>query len=663
MNQPFTQQNLYLTVSSPLGDDDLIVQAFHGEDRVSGLFHYQVELISEASDIDFSKLVGASMTLNITSGEESYPLNGVVARFVQAGTSQRFTTYYAELRPWLWLTTLVTDSCVFQEKSTPEIIEEIFKGLGYSDYKLTLQGTYPKREFCVQYQETCFDFVSRLMEDEGIFYYFEHEEGKHTLIIADAQDVHAPRGALTTAPVTTAQSSHGADEIITHLALEQQVVSTGYAMTDYNFEQPTTQLGITVGEAGPKARFEYPGGYIAKGDGEARIEKRIQALELPTKRVRGQSFCRGMLSGHTLEITDHVREDLNAEYVMRWVSHSGNQGRYSNSFEAFPSDVPFRPPRITRKPTIQGAQTAVVVGKSGEEIFTDKYGRVKVAFPWDRNAKKDETASCWIRVAQAWAGKGYGAMFIPRIGQEVLVSFLDGDPDRPIITGSVYNAEQTVPYALPGEQTKTTFKTNSAKGGGGSNELRFEDKKDAEEIYLHAQKDMLVEVENDVTRTVKNDETITITNARTTTIEKGDETLTVKEGNRIVKVEKGDETHEVKGKRTVKVSGAETRTHEDKVDHKVGGNFTLKVDGDLVIEAGGKITFKAGSSLAAQSGTSLTVKAGTALKGESGTDLALKAGTNLKGEAGVQLQLKGSAMGEVNGGGMLNLKGGMVKVN
>lgn len=663
MNQPFTQQNLNLTVSSPLGDDDLIVQAFHGEDRISGLFHYQVELISESPDLDFTAVVGEPMTLTVSDGESEYPINGIVARFVQAGTSQRFTTYYAELRPWFWLTTLVTDSRIFQEKSVSEIIEAVFGDLGYSDYKLSLTGTYPKREFCVQYQESCFDFVSRLMEDEGIFYYFTHEDGAHTMVIADSADVHAPRGDLVDAPVADQHTSRGDEEVITHLALEQQVVSVGYAMTDYDFESPATELGVTVGEAGPKERFEYPGGYVKKGDGEARVGKRIEALELPTRRVRGQSFCRGMLSGHSLEVFDHVREDLNDEYVLRWVSHNGGHGRYSNSFEAFPSSVPFRPPCVTRKPKIQGAHTAKVVGKSGEEIFTDKYGRVKVKFPWDRVGKPDETASCWIRVAQSWAGKGFGAMFIPRIGQEVLVTFLDGDPDRPIITGSVYNAEQTIPYDLPTDATKTTFKSNTSKGGGGANELRFEDKKDAEEIYLHAQKDMLVEVENDVTRTIKNDETVTITNARTTTIEKADDTLTVKEGNRTIKVDKGDETHSVKGKRDVKVTKAESHTNEDKFEHKVGGNFTLKVDGDITIQAGGKITLKAGSSMTAQSGTSLTIKSGTAATVQSGTDMNIKGGTNLKAEAGVQLSLKGSAMGEVDGGGMLNLKGGLVKIN
>ncbi len=243
--------------------------------------------------------------------------------------------------------------------------------------------------------------------------------------------------------------------------------------------------------------YEYPGGYKAKSAGDGIAAIRLQELQHPALTMRGDSYCRAFVPGYKFALTGHFREDMNTDYVLRRVAHSATHEAYSNTFDAYPLSVPFRPPRITPRARVMGAQTATVVGKSGEEIWTDKYGRVKVQFHWDQQGKKDENSSCWVRVAHGWAGQGWGMMFLPRIGQEVIVSFLEGDPDRPIITGSVYNAEKTVPYALPGEQTKSTIMGYSSKGGGGNNEIRFEDKKDSEEVYVHAQKDMTIKAEND----------------------------------------------------------------------------------------------------------------------------------------------------------------------
>lgn len=664
MSKKFTQQNVGLKVKGPLGEDDLLLRSFHGEDHLSGLFHYQLELISELPDIDMAAVVGQPMTVLVANGDQEHALNGIVARFVQAGTNQRFTTYYAELRPWCWLLTLVTDSRIFQEKKVPEIIEAVFQEAGFSDFRNDLKGTYEKREYCVQYQETSWNFVSRLMEDEGIFYYFEHEDGKHTLVLADDGSAHKPVEGLDPVKVKPQESVTGGEEIITHLALEQQVTVGGYAMTDYNFEKPSGDLKVKVDGEEPKRQvYEYPGGYMVKGGGESRVKKRIEAFELPAKLIKGQGHVRGFRAGLKFEVTEHVRSDLNREYVLRWVSHAGNTHRYANTFEAFPSDVPFRPQPVTRKPTIVGAQTAKVVGKKGEEIFTDKYGRIKVQFHWDRLGKQDDKASCWIRVSQGWAGKGWGAFFLPRIGQEVIVTFLEGDPDRPLVTGAVYNAEQTVPYSLPGDMTKSTVKSNSSKGGGGYNEIRFEDKKDSEEIFVHAQKDMNVVIENDHTRQVLNDEFITIQKNRTTTIKEEHETLTVEKGDRKIKVAKGNETHEVKGKRTVKVTGAEQHTNDDNFTQEVAGDFVLKVKGNITIEAGGKISMKSGGAFMAKAGSSMVHQAGTSLTNKAGTSLTNKAGTTLTNEAGVSMTNKASASQTVDGGGMLTLKGGVVKIN
>lgn len=664
MTKNFTQQNLGLTVSSPLGDNDLLLRSLHGEDRISGLFHYTLELYSQAVDLDMASVVGQSITAKVAHPGGEFAINGVVSRFVQAGTSQRFTTYYAELRPWLWMLTMVTDSRIFQEKSVLEIIEEVFGDHGFSDYRNDCQGSYDPREYCVQYQESCFDFISRLMEDEGIYYFFEHEDGKHTLVLADDGSAHQVRDGVETARVKNQDSVGGEDEIITHVALEQQVTVGGYAMTDYNFEQPSGQLGVNV--AGAEASlevFEYPGGYVVKGSGESRVKVRIEAEELPAKLLRGQSGMRGFMAGYKFELAEHVRDDLNGEYVLSWVSHSATASKYTNTFEAFPADVPYRPQRLTRKPRVYGTQTAKVVGKSGEEIFTDKYGRIKVKFHWDRKGKADDTASCWVRVSQGWAGKGWGAFFLPRIGQEVIVSFLEGDPDRPLVTGSVYNAEQTVPYSLPGDATKSTLLSRSSKEGDAGNEIRFEDKKDSEEIYVHAQKDWNSVVENDMTLEVRNDQTITIVNSRKTTIKESDDELTIEKGNRKITVAKGDETHSVKGKRSLDVTADESHKNKAKFVHEVAGDYILKVKGNITIEAQGKINLKSTGAFTAESGSTMLHKAGTSLTAKAGTSMTLKAGVTIKAEGGVGFEAKGGAQAKVEGGGMLTLKGGLVKVN
>lgn len=663
MSSNYTQDNLGLTVVSPL-DPDLLLRSMHGEDRISGLFHYHLELYSQKSDLDMTAMVGESVTAKIAYPDGEYCINGIVARFVQAGTSLRFTTYYAELRPWLWMLSMSVDSQIFQEKSVTDIIKQVFDDAGFSDYKISTQGTYNPREYCVQYQESAFDFVSRLMEDEGIFYFFEHEEGKHTMVIADDPSAHKAREGATAAKVAVQENASEFDALVTHISLEQQVTVGAYAMTDYDFEKPTGDLKVSVtGEEAKREVFEYPGGYIVKGDGEGYAKVRIESHELPAKLVRGQSGVRHFLSGYKISVEEHVRSDINGDYVLSYVSHQANTTRYQNTFEGFPSDVPFRPQQLTRKPVIVGAQTAVVVGKSGEEIFTDEYGRIKVKFHWDRKGKSDETASCFIRVAHGWAGKGWGAFYLPRIGQEVIVSFLEGDPDRPIVTGSVYNAEQTVPYALPDNATKSTLKSESSKGGGGNNEFRFEDKKDEEEIYMHAQKDYNVKVENDATWEILNDETVTIKNQRKVTIEEADDLLTVSKGNQTIEVSKGNQETKVKGTRKVDVTDNEDHVNAADFTHEVKGNYTLKVTGNLKIEATGKIDIVSTGAMKIESKQAMDVKAGMDLKAKAGMNMKLEGGINLEAKGGVGFKAKGGAMAEVQGGGMLTLKGGLVKIN
>ncbi|MBI9082848.1 MAG: type VI secretion system tip protein VgrG [Desulfobacterales bacterium] len=693
-----SDEGLYLQVTTPLdsGGRKFIAEEVFGDESLSGLFHYRLKLRTADNKVDFAKILGKAVTVSIEqySGTIRY-INGIVTCFRQSDNDGAMTTYYAELRPWFWQLSLTTDSRIFQNKTAKEIITAIFSDNGFSDHKDSTSGAFAKREYCVQYQETALDFVSRLMEDEGIFYYFEHTKTKHTLVMANAASAHKACPGLKEARYTETDPIAKADDLIDTVMLEQSLVTNKFAAEDFNFETPETDLLTVVkGKSKGKLRvYEYPGEFLKTADGEKIVSRRIEALEVPGKVLSGDGYCRAFICGYKFKMSGHDRADINGEYVLRWLSIQANQDSYANSFEAFPAAVPFRPPRLVKKPKIFGSQTAVVVGKKGEEIWPDKYGRVKVQFHWDQEGKKDENSSCWVRVAQVWAGKSWGTLFIPRMGAEVVVSFLEGNPDRPLIIGTVYNATQTVPYAMPGDKNKSTIKTISTKKGKAGNEIRFDDTKDKEELYVHAQKDYNIKVENDRKKEVLGKETIDITKDRTTTIKEGNESFTVSKGDRTVTITKGSETHSVKAKRGLTVTGAETHTNKDGFTHSVKKNYELKVDGnltinvkgtinivgkkDITIKASGNVTNQAGKSLTNKASMALTNKAGTALTNQAGTSLDNKAGTALTNKGGTTLtnqaglaltnkgltvESKGSASAKVEGGGMLTLKGGMVKV-
>lgn len=681
---PLNQDTLPVKVTTPFSDV-LVVRSFHAEERVSGLFRYSLEMVCDTPDLDFASIVGKGVGVTLAlAGGGTRSFHGICSRFVQAGTFNGITTYHAELRPWLWLLTLAQDCHIYQNLSVPDLVQGVFDALGFSDYKCSLTATYATREYCVQFRESTFDFVSRLLEEEGISYWWEHAAGAHTLVLADDPGAFADLPGLPRASCANSTTRGQMQDVVTRCTLEQRVVTGSVAVDDFNFETPSTDLYSTVeGALGTMLAYSSPGRHGVTADGETRARVRLDAAEAEARLLSGESDCRAFTPGYAFTLQGHDRPDVNARYALLSVVHSADQRSYSNSFTAIPATVTYRPPRVTRKPRIGGAQTATVVGKSGEEIWTDQYGRVVVQFHWDRLGKKDEKSSCWIRVAQGWAGKAWGSVFIPRVGMEVIVSFLDGDPDQPIVSGCVYNAEQTVPYALPGEQTKSTLKSNSSKGGGGFNELRFEDKKDAEEIYVHAQKDLNLVVLNSETDTITQDRTVTVQKGnesltvsegnrtttvtrgndahtvgegnRTVTVSKGNDTHTVSKGKRTVTVDKGDEAHTVGGKRDVKVTGDETHTNGATFTHKSGGSYTLKVTGDLVIDATGSVTIKAGQGL--------TLKAGMGLVAEGGTTFSAKAGTAMAIEGGTTLDAKANASTTVQSSGIMTVKGSLVKIN
>jgi type VI secretion system secreted protein VgrG len=618
----YSQAGRPLRVETALGSDKLLLGAFSGEESVSEPFHFQLELYSEDPAVDGAKLLRTpvTITLDLPAGGQRF-IHGLINRFTQLNRIGDLTRYRAEVVPWLWLLSLTRDCKIFQNLSVLEIVEKVFKDQGFSDFQLKCNKSYAKREFCVQYRETSLNFVSRLMEEEGIFYFFQHANNKHTLILADANSAVQACQGQATARLAAAAGGWQAEDVVLWLQTEHAVQTAKVTLRDYDYLQPSLQLESSVSGQGPGELYDYPGEYTQLDAGERYARLRLESYETWSQVANGTSTCRAFVSGGKFDLKEHFRAALNQPYMLLRLQHTGSTGsfeagaggslEYHNTFTAIPFNVPFRPPRTTKKPTVWGSQTAIVVGKSGEEIWTDSHGRVKVHFHWDRNGKKNEDSSCWVRVATSWAGKNWGFIQIPRIGQEVVIDFLEGDPDRPIITGRVYNADQTPPYTLPGDQTQSGVKSRSSKGGGTDNfnEVRFEDKKGSEQIVIHAEKDMKVEVEHDRSESVGNDETITIGNNRTESVAKdesisidknrtesvgGDESVSIT-GNRSLTVSK-DETIDVTGKRTDSVGKNEDVTIGDNRTHNVGKDDTLSVGKKLAITAADSVMIKTGDA-------------------------------------------------------------------
>ena len=538
-----TQATREIAIQTPLGDNALLLRSFQGEEFLSRLFFFEANLTSENPSIAYDDIVGKSVTLSVTTASSQRYWNGWVSRFVQMHRDNTAATYRATIVPWLWFLGQTADCRIFQNKTVPDLLKQIFQENGYSDFSLRLYGSFAPRDYCVQYRESDLNFVSRLMEEEGIFYFFEHEKGKHTLVLGNDPSAIKDCPGQAQARFQGAGGGWKDDDVILEWSQEQEIRPGVFSMTDYNFETPTTSLLSSAKGKSKWEIYDFPGEYAKRADGDRLSRIRLEEQQMPQLTARGKSDCRAFTTGYKFKLKDHFRDDLNQEYVLTGVHHSARhdigytsgsdasvEPVYENTFECVPASSPIRPARLTAVPIVQGCHTAVVVGPSGEEIFTDKYGRVKVQFHWDREGKKNENSSCWVRVSYPTAGKAWGAIQIPRIGQEVIVDFIEGDPDRPIITGRVYNAGQMPPYDLPGKGMVGGFKSNSTKGGGGYNEFAFDDTKGNELIRVHGQYDMDSVIEHDERLHVKNnrtknvdvDETSTIGNNRTEKVGKNE---------------------------------------------------------------------------------------------------------------------------------------------
>ena len=617
MADALSQHERVLKIDTPLGKDKLLVKSFSGEEEISRLFRFHLDLVSEEATIPPKSIVGKKVTVRVlhADGSTERYFNGFLSRFSQLPSGGRYSYYRAEMVPWPWFLTLTADCRIFQQKTVPDIIQQVFGDFGFSDFSLENQGQHKARDFCVQYRETAFDFVARLMEEEGIFFFFKHEKTKHTLVMADHKGVHQPcpyqdkiNVELTGGPGVTR-----GEDLISHWERHYEFRTGKWAQTDYNFETPSTSLLsnvqtiVDLDQNKKYEVFDYPGEYLNKGDGDTLTKLRMEEEEVGYDVASGNSDCRSLVSGHKITVKGHLQRDQNATYVLTSVVHSAHQSgfasgdehyeeHYYNSFRCIPQDVTFRPVRRTPKPLVHGTQTALVVGPAGEEIYTDNHGRVKVQFHWDREGKKNDTSSCWIRVSQPWAGKNWGAIWLPRIGQEVVVDFLEGDPDRPLIVGRLYNAEQPPPYSLPANMTQSGFKSRSSKNGGTEdfNEIRFEDKKGSEMFTVHAQKDLETTVENDETRQIGHDRTTTIKNHDTKIIQDGNEKVTIDKGNRTVLVSLGKEEHEAMQSIELKVGGSTIKLEPASItitspEIKIQGNAKVSVSAPMTEVTGNAV--------------------------------------------------------------------------
>lgn len=600
----YTQDNRLISIDTPLGKDVLLLASFRGLEGLSRLFSFELNLLSENHSISFQDIVGKNVTISVVLADKSKRyFNGIISRFTQGrgggdvGGDPRFSHYRATMVPWTWLLSTTTDSRIFQKLSVTEIIEKIFTEKEFKDFRIEVDGDHPKKEYCVQYRETDLNFVSRLLEDEGIYYFFEHDDKKHTMVIADSPNKHTLCRKQDVARYQISAEGKLPYDVITSLEKMQEIRPAKYSLSDFNFEIPNTKLEVNVPSMqplGPGERevYDYPGFYGKKAEGDRIAKIRMEEEEVQVTFISGSSNCRSFTSGYRFTLADFFREDMNKkQYVLTSVVHQANQDwqdgselAYENQFTCIPFDVPYRPKRVTPAPLVHGSQTAIVVGPKGEEIYTDEHSRVKVQFHWDREGKRDENSSCWIRVSQPWAGAGWGAISIPRIGHEVVVDFIEGDPDRPIITGSVYHGQNKPPYPLPDEKTKSTLKSDSSLGGGGFNEIRFEDKKGSEEIYIHGQKDETILIENDKSQDVGHDESLTVGHDRTKkVVNNQSETVGV---NKTIMVG-ANHTETVGANMSIAVASNKTETVGVASAETIGAAKALTIGGAYQVSVGG----------------------------------------------------------------------------
>lgn len=684
----YAQSNKFLKIFTPLGEDALLLTGFTGREGISMLFRFRLDLMSLNPSIDFKAIMGQNVTVSVElpDGGQRY-FNGIISRFRQnrgKNGEENYTSYDATLVPSLWLLDIRSNYRIFQNRNIPDIVSDVLKKAGISHVEINTRKNHPQWEYCVQYGETDFNFISRLMEEEGIYYFFEHSRDTHKLIITDDSMYNPPCPHQESASYIEDVDDGGQErDMIDNLSWEREIRPTQYTALDYDYLQPNTRLQMNVpleDKYGPGDReiYYYPAGHETFEEGWDTARLWMEEDNTRTSVIDGESDCRAFTAGYRFLLEDYYRRDMNnKEYLLTSVKHDASQswgsgedlqGGYSNSFSCIPYDIQYRPKRSAIKPKVYGSQTAFVVGPEGEEIYTDQYGRIKVQFHWDREGKKDENSSCWIRVSQPWAGKGWGFISIPRIGHEVVVDFIDGDPDRPIVTGSVYHSLNRAAYALPDHKTRSTLKSNSTIGGGGFNELRFEDKKEQEEIFIHGQKDWNIIIENDKGQKIGHDETLDVVNNRTKTVgvdqserigknktinvgENHDETI----GKNKTLTVQGDHIESIKGNTDIAMGGELTQTVTKGMMEKIGDNFTINIGKNATELVGDSKKIDVGGDFSTHAVDQILVLSNKQIRLESGSATVIISSSG-------EVTINGSSM-TVKSAGEITMKGSKVYSN
>jgi type VI secretion system secreted protein VgrG len=684
--------NRTIEIYPPTEMGPVTFERMSGSEALGTPFEFDVDVLSPTGDIPISKVLGKPFSIALSQGKPPPRwFSGIVTRVGLVAWTGAAYRYHAKLRPSLALMSNHSDCRIYQNTTIPDLIMERLNAHGVTVKKHLGYDKYPQWEYLVQYNETDFNFVNRLMEQEGIFYYFVHEKGKHTMWLVDALTIpdsiagHSEIPFAATGDRAADPSTH--HEVIDTWTEQLQTEPGAYAAKEFDFEEPGKPLLSKKAAPQPPSTadselFEYPGHYIKTPDRDDYVQRRLDEQQLPYQQIRGTANARGIAAGFLFSMIEHPAHSLNREYLVTGAQYAltatqhatggGDAGPdYRCSFTGIDSKRHYRPPVTTYRPRVPGPQTAIVVGPKGEEIWTDKYGRVKIQFHWDRRGSKDEKSSCFVRVSQVWAGSGWGAMHIPRIGQEVIVDFLEGDPDRPIITGRVYNGANMPPYPLGANASKSTIRSHSTKGGGPNNynELAFEDKIGNEQVYLQAEKDLEIlvkhdehrEVTHDRKKDVGNDETTTVGGNRKETVTK-DETITIN-GARTETVAK-DETITIDGKRTenvtkdesITISGARTENVTKDESITIGGKQTVSIGKDQKVDVGGArtVTVTKDDSLSVDGKSATTI----------GKDQVISVGKKLTVTAGDEITFKtGDASITLKSGGDITIKGKNVTVN
>lgn len=642
-----------MTLHSDLGDA-LLFWRMQATEALGELFEYRLTLLGTQPRPDLRALLGTSMAVQLKAGDGHVRwYHGIVAHAAQTGFHVVDRLSYALLEvtlvPKPWLLTQRRDCRIFTEQSVPEIVRAVLDGIGYGDVTLSLSGTYPKRDYCVQYREDDFNFISRLLEQEGIYYFFTHGQSAHTLVLADALGAHASSSGFETLPYAPpGQHANVMGASVSQWQLARSVHTSAHQLTDYDPLRPRVSLAVDedIGHGGDLhpvsglGAFDYPGTHVQLADGKRYAQVRAEAHNVQRARYSGDSDAVGLRVGALFSLKAFPRSEWNQEYLVigaqttleapGYASGAGSGAApFACRFQAIESKLPFRNAARARQPLISGLQTALVTGSdTDEDIVVDQYGRIQVTFHWNTSARDGSKPSCPVRVASSWAGKGWGAMSLPRVGQEVVVSFLEGDPDRPLVIGSVYNADHMPPFALPDNKTQSGVRSRSAGGGAADfNEIRFEDKLGSEELFVHAQKDLREEVEHDHFATVDNDQTSTV---------------------------KHDRKHKVDNDETLDVGNNAT--------HAIGQKFKLSAGSEIELVTGASSIVMKSSGEIEIKGVTVTVTGNNAVNVEGKVQVAIKGGATVDMGAGASVKVHSDAMLALEGGAMGTLKAPMLSL-